>query len=80
MPADLVAVVLAEADARAAGSGGSPAGIDRSTSSRTASPKRRRRSSSSIAMQQVVGLVLLDRQVGVAGDPEQVVLEDLHAR
>ena len=29
--------------------------------------------------QQVVGLVLLDREVGVAGDPEQVVLDDLHA-
>ncbi len=29
--------------------------------------------------QQVVGLVLLDRDVGVAGDPEQVGLEDLHA-
>ena len=28
--------------------------------------------------QQVVGLVLLDREVGVAGDPEQVVLDDLH--
>ena len=30
--------------------------------------------------QQVVRLVLLDREVGVARDPEQVVLEDLHAR
>ena len=29
--------------------------------------------------EQVVGLVLLDREVGVAGHPEQVVLEDLHA-
>ena len=29
--------------------------------------------------QQVVGLVLLDRDVGVAGDAEQVGLEDLHA-
>ena len=29
--------------------------------------------------QQVVGLVLLDRDVGVARDPEQVGLEDLHA-
>ena len=33
-----------------------------------------------MAMQQVVGLVLLDREVGVAGDPEQVGLDDLHAR
>ena len=30
--------------------------------------------------QQVVGLVLLDGEVGVAGDPEQVGLDDLHAR
>ena len=30
--------------------------------------------------QQVVRLVLLDREVGVAGHPEQVVVEDLHAR
>ncbi len=30
--------------------------------------------------QQVVRLVLLDREVGVAGDPEEVVLLDLHAR
>ena len=30
--------------------------------------------------QQVVRLVLLDREVGVAGDPEEVVLHDLHAR
>ena len=29
--------------------------------------------------QQVVRLVLLDREVGVAGDPEEVVLLDLHA-
>ena len=29
--------------------------------------------------QEVVGLVLLDRDVGVAGDAEQVGLEDLHA-
>ena len=29
--------------------------------------------------QQVVGLVLLDREVGVAGDPEEVALDDLHA-
>ena len=29
--------------------------------------------------EQVVRLVLLDRQVGVAGHPEQVRLEDLHA-
>ena len=29
--------------------------------------------------QQVVRLVLLDRDVRVAGDPEQVGLEDLHA-
>ena len=29
--------------------------------------------------QEVVGLVLLDREVGVAGDPEQVRLDDLHA-
>ena len=29
--------------------------------------------------QEVVGLVLLDREVGVAGDPEEVVLDDLHA-
>ena len=29
--------------------------------------------------QEVVGLVLLDRDVGVAGHPEQVGLEDLHA-
>ena len=29
--------------------------------------------------EQVVGLVLLDREVGVAGDPEEVRLEDLHA-
>ena len=29
--------------------------------------------------QQVVRLVLLDREVGVAGHPEEVVLEDLHA-
>ena len=30
-------------------------------------------------LEQVVRLVLLDRDVGVAGDPEQVGLEDLHA-
>ena len=30
--------------------------------------------------QEVVGLVLLDREVGVAGDAEQVRLDDLHAR
>ena len=30
--------------------------------------------------QQVVRLVLLDRDVGVAGHPEQVVVADLHAR
>ena len=30
--------------------------------------------------QEVVRLVLLDREVGVAGDPEEVVLLDLHAR
>ena len=30
--------------------------------------------------QKVVGLVLLDREVGVAGHPEEVVLLDLHAR
>ena len=29
--------------------------------------------------EQVVGLVLLDREVGVAGDPEEVALDDLHA-
>ena len=56
------------------------AGIARSTSSRTAAPKRRRRSSSSIAEQQVVRLVLLEREVGVAGDPEEMRLQDLHAR
>ena len=30
--------------------------------------------------QQVVGLVLLDLEVGVAGDPEEVAVDDLHAR
>ena len=29
--------------------------------------------------QKVVGFVLLDREVGVAGDPEQVGVDDLHA-
>ena len=29
--------------------------------------------------EQVVGLVLLDREIGVAGHPEEVVIEDLHA-
>ena len=29
--------------------------------------------------EEVVGLVFLDREVGVAGHPEEVVLEDLHA-
>ena len=33
-----------------------------------------------MAEQEVVGLVLLDVEVGVAGDPEQVGLDDLHAR
>ena len=31
-------------------------------------------------LQQVLVAVLLDLEVGVAGDPEQVVLDDLHAR
>ncbi len=29
--------------------------------------------------EEIVGLVLFDRQVGVAGDPEEMVLEDFHA-
>src|SRR4029079_15736106 len=29
--------------------------------------------------EQIVGLVLLERQVGVPGDPEHVSLDDLHA-
>ncbi len=48
-PADLVAVGLRRGRARAAAATASRPGIDRSTSSRTASPNRRRRSSSSIA-------------------------------
>ena len=31
-------------------------------------------------LEQVLGVVLLDLEVLVAGDPERVVLEDLHAR
>ena len=52
-----------------------------STSSRTASGDRcrPRRSDSSVG-EQVVGLVDLDLDVGVARDPERVVLDDLHPR
>ena len=50
------------------------------TSRRTGDPNRRRASSRSSALQQILVAVLLDLDVGVAGDPERVVLDDLQAR
>ncbi len=75
-PRDVVVleVELAEQEARA-----SRGDIPSSTSSRTARPKRRRRSSISTACEEVVGLVL-EGEVGVAGDAERPVVLDDHAR
>ena len=50
-----------------------------STSRRTGGPKRRRISSRLQRLQQVLGVVLLDLEVLVAGHAERVVLQDLHA-
>ena len=50
-----------------------------STSSRTGGPNRRRMQLALQRLQQVLGVVLLDLDVLVAGDPEGVVLQHLHA-
>ena len=50
-----------------------------STSSRTGGPKRRRMQLLLQRLEEVLGVVLLDLEVLVAGDPEGVVLEHLHA-
>ena len=80
MPDDLVDVRRRRGPGRCSSSARVWCGIERSISSRTTLPKRRLRSSSSIAISRSSRLVLLDRQVGVARDPEEVVLDDLHAR
>ena len=79
MPADLVAVGLGQSPrprrSRAPGRGRHrPLDLE---------PDRRAEATPAELLldreQQVVGLVLLDLEVGVAGDPEEVVLLDLHA-
>ena len=53
--------------------------IDSSTSRRTGGPNRRRMQLLLERLEQVLGVVLLDLEVLVAGDAERVVLQDLHA-
>ena len=53
--------------------------MDSSTSSRTGGPNRRRSSSFSKRRQEVLRVVLLDLEVLVAGHPEGVHAEHLHA-
>ena len=77
-PADLVAVVLREADAAqedVPGRGRHRALDLEADGLAEAAPAKLLLDGE----QEVVRLVLLDRQVGVAGDPEEVRLEDLHA-
>ena len=50
------------------------------TSSRTAGAEAPAHQFALERLQQVLVAVLLDLEVGVAGDPEDVVLDDLHAR
>ena len=78
-PADLVAVLLVQSDPieqdlpgrrRHAPLDLEPDGLTEATPTKLLLDRQ----------EQVAGLVLLDRQVGVAGDPEEVGVGDLHAR
>ena len=76
---DLVAVVLAEADApqQDLAGRGRHRPLDLEADGLAEAPPAKLLLD---RHEEIVGLVLLERQVGVAGHPEQVVLEDLHAR
>ncbi len=76
--ADVVAVILGQADAAKE----DEAGRGRHRALDLEADRLAEAASSELLLDrhdEVVGLVLLDGEVGVAGDPEQVRLEDLHA-